>query len=160
GESYEEFLGGLAKASGIETPSREDLARLDRKRKKRMSNKEWESPADGDARITKMREGRTHLGAQRRARGRSGYGCGGGGDAAWSRQLLRTRTTLLDPLSLSHELEEPRERTVRSTGCFYWVPVPDSGMPWGLEGALSLMPSLPVAGPTARGVKAMLTLQE
>jgi transposase len=61
GESYEEFLGGLAKASGIETPSREDLARLDRKRKKRMSNQEWESPADGDARITKMKDGRTHL---------------------------------------------------------------------------------------------------
>src|SRR6516164_7258875 len=61
GESYEEFLRGLAKASGIETPSREDLARLDRKRKKRMSNKEWESPADGDARITKMKDGRTHL---------------------------------------------------------------------------------------------------
>jgi transposase len=61
GESYEEFLRGLAKASGIETPSREDLARLDRKRKKRMSNKEWESPADGDARIAKMKDGRTHL---------------------------------------------------------------------------------------------------
>src|ERR1700732_2532774 len=61
GESYEEFLRGLAKASGIETPSREDLARLDRKRKKRMSNKEWESPADGDARITKMKDGRTHM---------------------------------------------------------------------------------------------------
>jgi transposase len=61
GESYEEFLVGLAKASGIETPSREDLARLDRKRKKRMSNKEWASPADGDARITKMKDGRTHL---------------------------------------------------------------------------------------------------
>src|ERR1700677_2211921 len=61
GESYEEFLRGLAKASGIETPSREDLARLDRKRKKRMSNQEWESPADGDARITKMKDGRTHL---------------------------------------------------------------------------------------------------
>src|ERR1035437_4948583 len=61
GESYEEFLRGLAKASGIETPTREDLARLDRKRKKRMSNKEWESPADGDARITKMKDGRTHL---------------------------------------------------------------------------------------------------
>src|SRR6202522_4375556 len=61
GESYEEFLRGLAKASGIETPSREDLARLDRKRKKRMSNKEWASPADGDARITKMKDGRTHL---------------------------------------------------------------------------------------------------
>ena len=61
GESYEEFLRGLAKASGIETPSREDLARLDRKRKKRMSNKEWKSPADGDARIAKMKDGRTHL---------------------------------------------------------------------------------------------------
>ena len=61
GESYEEFLRGLAKASGIETPTREDLARLDRKRKKRTSNKEWKSPADEDARITKMKDGRTHL---------------------------------------------------------------------------------------------------
>jgi len=61
GESYEEFLRGLAKASGMETPTREDLARLDRKRKKRMSNKEWKSPADEDARIAKMKDGRTHL---------------------------------------------------------------------------------------------------
>src|SRR5713101_8115463 len=36
-ESYQEFLTGLAKASGIETPTREDLARLDRKRKKKTS---------------------------------------------------------------------------------------------------------------------------
>src|ERR1035438_3038694 len=49
GETYDEFLRGLAKASGIDTPTREDLVRLDRKRKKRTSNKEWESPADGDA---------------------------------------------------------------------------------------------------------------
>src|SRR2546425_11128043 len=61
GESYEDFLRGLAKASGIETPRHEDLARLDRKRKKRTSNKEWKSPADGDARIAKMKDGRTHL---------------------------------------------------------------------------------------------------
>jgi transposase len=61
GESYEEFLRGLAKASGIETPTREELARLDRKRKKRTSNKHWKSPADGDARIAKMKDGRTHL---------------------------------------------------------------------------------------------------
>src|ERR1039458_9830558 len=61
GESYEEFLRGLAKASGIATPTREDLARLDRKRKKRTSNKEWKSPADGDARIAKRTGGRTHL---------------------------------------------------------------------------------------------------
>ncbi len=61
GESYEEFLMGLAQASGIATPTREDLARLDRKRKKRMSNQEWKSPSDQDARIAKMKDGRTHL---------------------------------------------------------------------------------------------------
>jgi len=61
GESYEEFLRGLAKASGIATPTREDLVRLDRKRKKRTSNKHWKSPADEDARIAKMKDGRTHL---------------------------------------------------------------------------------------------------
>src|SRR5277367_3033709 len=61
GESYEEFLRGLAKASGIKTPTREDLLRLDRKRKKRTSNQEWKSPADEDARIAKMKDGRTHL---------------------------------------------------------------------------------------------------
>jgi transposase len=61
GESYEEFLRGLAKASGIATPSREDLARLDRKRKKRTSNMDWKSPPDEDARVAKMKDGRTHL---------------------------------------------------------------------------------------------------
>jgi transposase len=61
GESYEEFLTRLAKASGIKTPTREQLARLDRRRKKRTSNKEWKSPTDADARVTKMKDGRTHL---------------------------------------------------------------------------------------------------
>jgi transposase len=61
GESYEEFLRGLAEASGMETPTREDLARLDRKRKKRMLNEDWESPSDEDARIAKMKDGSTHL---------------------------------------------------------------------------------------------------
>ena len=61
GETHDEFLCGLAKASGIGTPTREDLVRLDRKRKKQTSNKEWKSPADGDARIAKMKDGRTHL---------------------------------------------------------------------------------------------------
>jgi transposase len=60
-ESYPEFLTKLAKESGIETPTREDLARLDRKRKKKASNKEWVNPHDRDARITKMKDGRTHL---------------------------------------------------------------------------------------------------
>ena len=61
GESYNEFLTGLAKASGIETPTREDLARLDRKREKRTSNQEWKSPIDEDARVAKMKDGSTHL---------------------------------------------------------------------------------------------------
>lgn len=61
GESYDEFLRGLAKASGIETPSREDLARLDRKRAKKGSNQDWQNPHDPDAKITKMKDGRTHL---------------------------------------------------------------------------------------------------
>src|SRR5712692_3279566 len=61
GEKYEEFLRGLAKTSGMETPTREDLARLDRKRKKRTSNKDWKNPYDNDARIAKMKDGRTHL---------------------------------------------------------------------------------------------------
>jgi len=62
GESYQEFLTKLAKESGIATPTREDLARLDRKRKKKKtSNKEWMNPHDADARIAKMKDGRTHL---------------------------------------------------------------------------------------------------
>jgi len=60
-ESYQEFLTGLARASGIETPTREDLARLDRKRKKKTSNKDWKHPRDPDAKVAKMKDGRTHL---------------------------------------------------------------------------------------------------
>jgi len=61
GATYDEFLTELARQSGIETPTREDLARMDRKRKKKMSNEEWTSPSDPDARITKMKDGTTHL---------------------------------------------------------------------------------------------------
>jgi transposase len=61
GESYEEFLTQLAKASGIETPTRADLAKLDKKRKGKGSNKVWTNPHDPDARIAKMKDGRTHL---------------------------------------------------------------------------------------------------
>jgi transposase len=61
GESYEAFLTRLAQVSGIATPTREDLARLDRDRPGKGSNQEWEHPHDPDARITKMKDGRTHL---------------------------------------------------------------------------------------------------
>ena len=61
GESYQAFLTRLAQTSGIETPTREDLARLDRKRKKKTSNNDWTNPHDPDAKVTKMKDGRTHL---------------------------------------------------------------------------------------------------
>ena len=61
GESYEAFLTRLAEASGIATPTRADLARVDRKRKKKGSNDDWTHPDDPDARITKMKDDRTHL---------------------------------------------------------------------------------------------------
>jgi len=61
GETYQEFLTRLAKESGIKTPTRAALARLDRRRKKRTSNKDWKNPFDPDAKIMKMKDGRTHL---------------------------------------------------------------------------------------------------
>jgi transposase len=61
GESYQQFLTRLATASGLKTPSREALARLDRRHKKRTSNAEWVNPSDPDAKVTQMRDGRTHL---------------------------------------------------------------------------------------------------
>jgi transposase len=60
-QPYEQFLTDLAKASGIETPKREDIARIDRKRPKKGSNEDWYNPHDPDAKITKMKDGRTHL---------------------------------------------------------------------------------------------------
>ena len=61
GEGYQEFLQRLAQESGIQTPTRGQLARRDRKRAHKGSNKEWEHPHDPDARIAKMKDGRTHL---------------------------------------------------------------------------------------------------
>src|ERR1039457_6029213 len=61
GEGYNDFLRGLAKESRIETPTREQLARLDRKRKNKGNNDDWKNPHDPDAQITKMKDGRTHL---------------------------------------------------------------------------------------------------
>ena len=60
GEGYREFLTRLAKESGIPTPTREDLAKLDRKRKDKASNDDWENPHDPDAKITRMKDGTTH----------------------------------------------------------------------------------------------------
>jgi transposase len=61
GESYEEFLTALARESGIKTPVREDRSKIDKNRPGKGSNKDWTNPNDPDARITKMKDGRTHL---------------------------------------------------------------------------------------------------
>jgi hypothetical protein len=62
GETHREMLTRMAQESGIETPTAEDLIRLDRARKgKTLSNADWESPTDPDARIAKLKDGRTHL---------------------------------------------------------------------------------------------------
>ena len=61
GQTYKDYLVELAKAAGIEEPTREDIARLDRKRKKKGSNKIWVNPHDPDAQITKMKDGATDM---------------------------------------------------------------------------------------------------
>lgn len=61
GQTYRAFLEQLAKESGIATPTREELARLDRARKSKGSNDDWKNPHDPDAKITRMKDGRTHL---------------------------------------------------------------------------------------------------
>jgi transposase len=62
GESYRTMLTRMAVESGIETPTAEDLIRLDRKRKgKTLSNADWQSPTDPEAKIAKLKDGRTHL---------------------------------------------------------------------------------------------------
>jgi transposase len=65
GEDWREFVTRLMREEGVviaaERPSDEELRRYDKKRKKKVSNDEWASKTDGDARITKMKDGTTHL---------------------------------------------------------------------------------------------------
>ena len=62
GESYREMLGRMARESGVATPTIDDLVRLDRKRKgKKLSNADWTSRTDPDAKIARMKDGSTHL---------------------------------------------------------------------------------------------------
>jgi len=62
GDTWKQYLTKLAKEAGIEDPSDAELRRFDKKRKgKKASNDDWKSPTDPDARITKMKDGTTHL---------------------------------------------------------------------------------------------------
>jgi hypothetical protein len=52
----------MARESGIDTPTADDLVRIDRNRKgKKLSNDEWTSKTDPEAKIAKLKDGRTHL---------------------------------------------------------------------------------------------------
>ena len=62
GRTYREMLTQMAKESGVETPSADDLVRIDRNRNgKKLSNQEWTSKTDPEAKIAKLKDGRTHL---------------------------------------------------------------------------------------------------
>ncbi|MDK1039646.1 MAG: transposase, partial [Actinomycetota bacterium] len=61
GENWGEYIKRLAEEEGVENPSDDDARRLDRKRKKSVSNEDWGSATDPDSRIAKMKDGRTHL---------------------------------------------------------------------------------------------------
>ena len=62
GEIYRQMLTRMAEESGVATPTIDDLIRLDRKRKgKKLSNEDWTSPTDPDAKIARMKDGTTHL---------------------------------------------------------------------------------------------------
>jgi len=62
GETYRQMLSRMAEESGVATPTIDDLVRLDRARKgKKLSNEDWTSPTDTDAKIARMKDGTTHL---------------------------------------------------------------------------------------------------
>jgi transposase len=62
GETYRQMLTRMAQESGVATPTIDDLVRLDRARKgKKLSNEDWTSPTDADAKIARMKDGTTHL---------------------------------------------------------------------------------------------------
>ena len=60
-EDWKTYVKRLMTAEGIEDPTDEEVRRFDRTRKKKTSNKEWKSATDPDSRVTKMKDGRTHL---------------------------------------------------------------------------------------------------
>ncbi len=67
GDSWKAYIRKLMAEEGIEDPTDEDIRKFDKKRKKTVSNKEWKSPIDPDARIMKMKDSRTHTWLTRRS---------------------------------------------------------------------------------------------
>ena len=66
-EDWKAYIRRLMQEEGVidedDEPTDEDLRRYDRQRKeKKVSNKQWKSSSDDDARIVKMKTGRTRMG--------------------------------------------------------------------------------------------------
>jgi transposase len=66
GDDWRAYVVGLMKEQGVveadAEPTDEEIRRFDKGRKhKKVSNEDWESPTDPDARIAKMKDGRTRL---------------------------------------------------------------------------------------------------
>jgi transposase len=61
GEDWKDYLKRLMAEQGIDNPTDEEIRRFDKKRKKKVSNQEWQAPADPESRIAKMKDGTTHL---------------------------------------------------------------------------------------------------
>jgi transposase len=129
GEGYQEFLTRLAKASGIETPTREDLAKLDRERKKKGSNEEWEHPDDPDARITKMKDGRTHLAhkAEHAVDLKTGAVLGVSLQAANEGDTTTIKATLIEAAEQLETLAEDATATERLNAKFLSEVITDKG---------------------------------
>jgi len=129
GEGYQEFLTGLAKASGIETPTREDLARIDKNRAKKGSNDDWHHPHDPDAKIAKMKDGSTHLAHKQEHAVDMESGAilavtiqpaNGGDTTTWRATAEQACTNLnqliADPVTKEHVHPEPLAETVVDKG--------------------------------------------
>jgi transposase len=66
GEDWNQYIIRLMRADGVigpeEQPSAQEIRRFDKQRKdKTVSNAEWESKTDPDAKIARMKDGTTHL---------------------------------------------------------------------------------------------------
>jgi transposase len=119
GESYRAMLTRMAQESGIATPTAEDLARFDRKRKgKTLSNADWKSPTDPDARIAKMKDGTTHL-ASHGADPSQGETLGGNGRhlrRRLDREATQRRSMPRHCVLAAKTASARRESRMRSTG--------------------------------------------
>lgn len=107
GDGWNDYLRKLAAAEGIENPSDEDLRRMDRKRKgKKVSNEDWESKTDPDARIGRLKDGRTRMSYKAEVVTDLETGAIAGGELFTS--------TVADTQSVEHSLDEVAKRVERA----------------------------------------------